>query len=327
MEGRLKMKASKEIEQALDQVYKLFEAEQTSGTRYKAVCYQLTESEQKNVDEGFSPANYIDYLNDEDICDECGESKVAVMFNPFGDGIRRGRRKCKCARDADKRWEEKQRREERERKLRELRRYSLMEEEFFDCTFGNWRVSNGAHGEQLYTLSKNYVERWDEMRARNVGLLLYGGVGTGKSFASFAIANELMNREVSVMAISMNGILQKIKSMFGDRKQNELDVIHNLKNADLLIIDDLGTESNTEWAKEKIYEVIDARYRSKKPIIITTNLPLEALSEKLKAEDGVSRIYDRINEMCQRFEVKGASRRVRISRNKRSVLDDLLNNE
>jgi len=97
-----------------------------------------------------------------------------------------------------------------------------------------------------------------------------------------------------------------------------------LKNASLLILDDLGAENSTDWAREKIYEIIDSRYRDKKPIIITTNLKLEQLMEKLAGGDRVYRTYDRIIEMCTPVEVKGKARRIETAKAKQKLLKELL---
>ena len=89
------------------------------------------------------------------------------------------------------------------------------------------------------------------------------------------------------------------------RKRNRLpgtgksffaDCIANLDDYSLLIIDDLGVERNTEYAMEQMFTVIDSRYRSKKPLIVTTNLKLEEI--KNPPDLAHARIYDRILERC-----------------------------
>lgn len=72
--------------------------------------------------------------------------------------------------------------------------------------------------------------------------------------------------------------------------------IDSLNRYSLLIIDDLGIERNSEFALEQVFNVIDSRYRSKKPLIVTTNLTLEELNKP--TDMAHSRIYDRILERC-----------------------------
>ena len=76
----------------------------------------------------------------------------------------------------------------------------------------------------------------------------------------------------------------------------------------MLIIDDLGAERKSEFMQEQVYNIIDARYRSGLPMIITTNLTIKQLTEP--AEIGFSRIYDRILERCHPMELTGDSRRI-----------------
>ena len=76
---------------------------------------------------------------------------------------------------------------------------------------------------------------------------------------------------------------------------------------DLLVIDDLASERNTGYMQEIIYGVIDARYMADKPMIITTNLSLEAIKAPTTTTD--MRIYDRLLEKCFPVEVKGESHR------------------
>ena len=75
--------------------------------------------------------------------------------------------------------------------------------------------------------------------------------------------------------------------------------------AKLLIIDDLGAERSTDFALEKVYNVVDSRYRAKRPIILTTNLSMEEMKETLDIR--YTRIFDRIFEMCYPMQFKGLS--------------------
>ena len=88
-------------------------------------------------------------------------------------------------------------------------------------------------------------------------------------------------------------ILNTLTGMhFEDRNQ----FINSLNRYSLLIIDDLGIERNSDFALEQVFNVIDSRYRSKKPLIITTNLTLSELNNA--ADIAHKRIYDRILERC-----------------------------
>ncbi len=259
--------------------------------------------------------------SDIEICTKCG-SKKELVINISGE-TRKVPCLCKC--ESEKRDKLQKIEEQRQKiiRLEKLRSYSLMGKQFESCTFENFQISNQNKG--MYKLGKNYCKNWTEMKEKNMGLLLYGPPGTGKTFLAFCIANELLNNTVPVVAISSIGLLNKIKETYRSfGREGEAEVINNLKNASLLILDDLGAENNTDWAKEKIYEIIDSRYRDKKPCIITTNLTREGLKQKLTGADGVSRTYDRIIEMCYPIQIQGRSRRAGTAKEKENIIKELL---
>ena len=106
---------------------------------------------------------------------------------------------------------------------------------------------------------------------REPGLLLWGSVGTGKSFLAGCIANALMEQEVPVRMTNFARILNELNGSFSGRN----DVVDKLCRYPPLIIDDFGMERGTEYALEQIYNIVDSRYRSRKPLIVTTNLTLD----------------------------------------------------
>ena len=166
---------------------------------------------------------------------------------------------------------------------------SLALVDYFDrYTFAR---DNGINPE--IKLAHNYVSNWEEMKANASGLLIWGDVGTGKSFFAGCIANALLEKGVPVLMTNFSRILNTLTGMhFEDRNQ----FINNLNRYSLLIIDDLGIERNSDFALEQVFNVIDSRYRSKKPLIITTNLTLSELNNA--ADIAHKRIYDRILERC-----------------------------
>lgn len=106
------------------------------------------------------------------------------------------------------------------------------------------------------------------MQQRNIGYVLMGPVGTGKSFFAGCIANALMEQGIAVMMTNFSRILNELTKPYADKNE----FISHLVSYPLLIIDDLGIERNSEFALEMIYNIIDRRYCIKKPLIVTTNL-------------------------------------------------------
>ena len=147
-------------------------------------------------------------------------------------------------------------------------------------------------------MAKQFVRHWDEFKKDSMGLLLWGPVGTGKSFISGCIANALLDQGVPVMMTNFARLLNKLTDMYaGDRNA----YIDSFNSFPLLIIDDLGVERNSEFAREQVFSVIDSRYRSQLPLIVTTNLTPEQMRNP---EDlARARIYDRVLERCTPIRV------------------------
>ena len=199
--------------------------------------------------------------------------------------------RCMCAcqtEDYDRR--------EQERKHREFldivaknRSIGLPDSSLRKHTFEN---DLGYNPKQM-RMAKRYVLHWEELRKNATGLLLWGDVGTGKSFIAGCIANALLDKGVPVIMTNFARLLNKLTDMYaGDRNA----YIDSFKRYPLMIIDDLGVERNSEFAREQVFSVIDSRYRCELPMIVTTNLTLEELQHP---EDlSRSRIYDRVLERC-----------------------------
>ena len=140
---------------------------------------------------------------------------------------------------------------------------------------------------------KRYVQHWEEMQKNSTGLLLWGDVGTGKSFIAGCIANALLDKGVPVIMTNFARLLNKLTDMYaGDRNA----YIDSFKRYPLMIIDDLGVERNSEFAREQVFSVIDSRYRSELPMIVTTNLTVDELMDPADLARG--RIYSRVLERC-----------------------------
>ena len=156
------------------------------------------------------------------------------------------------------------------------------------------------------------------MRAENLGLLLWGSVGTGKSFLAGCIANALMEREVPVRMTNFARIMNELNSSFSGRN----DIVDKLCRYPLLIIDDFGMERGTEYALEQVYNIVDSRYRSQKPLIVTTNLTLDEIRHP--QDTAHARIYDRILEMCVPISCIGASLRKENAQKKLESMKSLI---
>jgi len=221
---------------------------------------------------------------------------------------------CKCEVERRKKEDEERERIAFEKRIKEMRRVGFPDDEM-----QNWTFDKDDHAnEHITSVAKKYVENFDTMRADGKGLLLYGTVGTGKTFIAACIANALIDKGFPCLVTNFARLINTISGMY-DGKQ---DYIDGLNRFALLVIDDLATEADTEYRNEIVFNVIDSRYRAGLPLIITTNLTGEEL--KNTADIRKQRIYSRIFERCIPLEVKGVDRRRDKLRNDVKAYADLL---
>ena len=214
---------------------------------------------------------------------------------------------CKCKETEIQARNERFEYEDRMNRLRKIQDACIMDTDFRQSTFENFEFNADNKGH--YNIARKYVDKWEDVKANNYGLLFYGIPGNGKTYLSCCIANALQEKMVSAVIVGAGALLDRFKDNYGRFGDNsDIQIIQSLTNADLLIIDDLGAERKTEWSVDKLYSIIDKRYRDKKPTVISTNLSLDELREHLST-DGVYRTYDRIIEMTTPIEFKGKSRR------------------
>lgn len=226
---------------------------------------------------------------------------------------------CECEmKEEQKRKAAKQAEQDME-KIRKLRGASLMDAHFAASTFENFQQTK-YNGKNL-TLCRRYAQKFDTMLEKNQGLLLWGQVGTGKSFAAACIANYLLERKIPVMMTSFIKLLEAVQS----GRENESDIIRKLNRARLVIFDDLGAERSTDYAIERVYNIVDSRYRAKLPMILTTNLTLE----EMKREEDIryTRIYDRVFETCYPMQFSGPSLRKKEASRRFNEMEALLSED
>jgi len=222
---------------------------------------------------------------------------------------------CQCAKEQAAAEEAARRKREESDRIMRLRNAGIASQTHRNARFD---ADDGRNPDPMRIL-RRYAERWDAVRSENIGLLLYGGVGTGKSFGAACIANYLIDKYTPVCMVNLSGVLNSIGGYQSEDKNN---YISDLMRYPLLILDDVGMERQTEYAMEQVFNVIDARYRSGMPLIITTNLSLAELKAP-KSRDH-ARIYDRILEMCQPVNFGNQGRRADIAQGKMRRAAELL---
>lgn len=260
--------------------------------------------------EAANPPEDGDYIDEEGFlcCGKCHTRRQVEIdmpdlskkpFDPAAKVRQKVPVSCRCRAEKQRQEELREQQEKEMAAIRSLKSQSLMDERLRGATFSAFRTTKDNAWN--LKLCRRFAEHFDEMMEKNQGLLFYGGVGTGKTFAAACIANYLLEQRVPVV---MTSFVKLLDAMKGFRDEDEA-MISRLNRAKLLVIDDLGAERDTDYALEKVYNVVDSRYRAKRPIILTTNLSMEEMKETLDIR--YTRIYDRIFEMCYPMLFKSQS--------------------
>lgn len=260
-----------------------------------------------------NPKNDGDYIGENGLlyCGKCHtpkQTEITVLGKVW-----RPHCVCKCRAEELESEENERKQRELTEKVKDLRRAGFPDKEMLQWTFANDDMEN----EQITKAMKRYVENFPELKKQGKGLLLYGNVGRGKTYAACEVANALIDKGYSALVTNFARIVNTLQGTF--EKQEYID---SLNDFSLLVIDDLSAERDTAYMKEQIFQVVDARYRANLPMIITTNLSLEEIKKTSDLE--YTRIYDRIIEKCFPIEVKGQNRRHKAVRESYGDMKELL---
>lgn len=245
-------------------------------------------------------------------CGKCNTAKQARIFllgkemKPYC--------MCKCEEEAYKQEQENIREQLRKEEMERNRDKCFIDINMRYCNFD----SDDRKNPKISDIAKHYVQHFDVMYRRGKGLLFLGNAGTGKSFIAACIVNELLDRGYKCLMTNFPRIINELTGIF-EGKQAYID---SLNTYDLLVIDDLAIERETEYTAEIIQNVIDSRYRAGKPIIITSNLSKNDFDnpQNIKKE----RLYSRLYEMCLPLAVVGKDRRKENAAVKDDSIKDLL---
>jgi len=115
-------------------------------------------------------------------------------------------------------------------------------------------------------------------------LILFGGYGCGKTHLAAAIANQVIERGQPVLFVVVPDLLDHLRATYGPNSPVSYDErFDQVRNASLLILDDLGTQSSTSWAQEKLFQILNYRYNARLPTVVTSNHRLEEIDLRLRS--------------------------------------------
>lgn len=194
--------------------------------------------------------------------------------------------------------------------------------------------------EKAFEAISQFIENILEHK-KTSGLLLVGGVGSGKTFLTACLVNTLavhletyfdefnyivsntpyyedsfdrlksnyewlLYENKSICFIVLTELFQYLRQCYGnDNKTYDMNrVVEHIKQVDILVLDDMGVEKSSDWTKEILFNIIDYRYNENLPLVVTTNCVPDELKEKIE-----DRNFDRLREMCALVPVTSKSQR------------------
>jgi DNA replication protein DnaC len=190
----------------------------------------------------------------------------------------------------------------RQREVEKLLESSRMPELLREKTFENFEISDGT--KEAFEIAQKYC------REGGRGIVFAGSCGIGKSHLAAAIMNVEIEKFRDVVFCTVPELMDDIKRTIRNQEESS-ELMELVKNADLLILDDLGAEKSTEFVAERLFVIVNARLMRKKDTIITTNYTKPSdLIDKLGGGVTGQRIVSRIRELCQWVVVTGKDYRL-----------------
>lgn len=216
------------------------------------------------------------------VCPICqGAGYVYASLDPvdpdFGKAV-----PCKCA---EKRFQDE--------KFGRLQRYSNLgplTRLTFDSLIPQGRASD-KENQEMFSHAVSVAKRFAS--SPRGWLVLEGPTGCGKTHLAAAIANYVISQGSSAFFIVVPDLLDHLRSTFSPNSEVSYDeLFEQVRNAPLLIMDDLGAESSTPWAEEKLFQIINHRYNFQLPTVITLSVPDGEIVERIR-----NRLLDK--QLCE----------------------------
>ena len=234
----------------------------------------MTEMEQKQLafihqavaKMNLSADEYVDTQDGLIHCKNCRKPRLVLLTAMPGRPFALPRCQCSCQQKELERELQEKERVQKELRISHRRELGLPSQSLQHYTFSQ---DNGRN--PLMRKASAYVKHWEKAYQTHTGLLLFGNVGTGKSFFAGCIANALLDKDIPVLMTNFPTLLNRLTGLSGEERSA---LIAELDDYALLILDDLGVERNTEFVLEQMFQIIDGRYRCCKPLTVTTNLRL-----------------------------------------------------
>ena len=156
---------------------------------------------------------------------------------------------------------------------------------FKTMTFKDFSVQGrlGLGDEQIRSLQYALSQAQQFAATPRGWLVLMGSYGCGKTHLAAAIANTCVEFGMKTIFLTVPDLLDWLRYSYGSSDSSFEDRFEEIRNVDLLMLDDLGAQNTTGWAAEKVFQIVDYRYTRKLPTVVTSNLDLEDLDDRIRS--------------------------------------------
>ena len=141
----------------------------------------------------------------------------------------------------------------------------------------------GIGERQAASIQMAYNQAHHHAENLNGWLFLQGGPGCGKTHLAAAAANYAVGIGVPTLFLTVPDLLDTLRGAFDSQDTTFERRFDEVRNAQLLVLDDFGTQNASGWAREKLFQVMNYRYINKLPTIITSNLMLSEIDERIRS--------------------------------------------
>ncbi|MDQ3737231.1 MAG: ATP-binding protein [Actinomycetota bacterium] len=244
---------------------------------------------------------------DDQVCPHCGRELTSEFFE-FPPALQRkyGKPGEWYYHPCTPECEMKNERREWELMRRDARVGSLVEKSGLSkrlksYTFSNFKPYVSPEAARAVERVEEYLGSWEENKEEGKGLYLCGGVGTGKTHLAVAVLNEVVRKKrVPSLFVTVPELLDNLREAYNKPGRDLDEWMDAVQNADFLVLDDLGSERVTEWVRERIFVIVNHRYREQLPTVFTSNVGPKDLAEQLG-----ERTASRIIAMCEWIALEG----------------------
>jgi len=230
------------------------------------------------------------------VCPGCGEERKPIWSGLINKWLRPNERCDACAEKERLKIEAEEVEYQKTRARERYMESSGLKARHLKMEFDSFKPKNDSQKKALETLRE-----WKG----DCGIFISGPVGTGKTHLAVALLKKAIQNCRKAEIVTGVSLLYEIKATFDDKRINADDVISEYSQLPLLVIDDLGAEKSTDWAKEILYLIIDNRYSDMLPTIVTSNLTPKELAEKLD-----DRLVSRLMEDTLIIKIEGKDHRI-----------------